>query len=118
MEYQLNFFESTTFDPIKEVARRAQPYWTDSREKIIAEVKSSPSYFTASVREEFCPYGYSGHVGHIDDCPGVEEWEMKPNNINVVYLDAEGHRHREEYKWKDFARAVAELIDEGLFRRY
>lgn len=117
MEHQMSLFENTSFDPIKHVARKASPYWTDSREKIIAEVKSSPLHFTEIVRGEYCPYGYSGHAALLDDCPGVEEWELKPNIIKVVYLDAEGYRHRQEYKWKDFARAVAELIDEGLFRR-
>lgn len=115
MEHQLSFFEITDFDPVRGVAIMSTPYWTTSRETIIKAVGENISKFTKTVKEEYSPYGFAGHFGTADECPAVEEYEMKAAGINITYLDAEGYRQVTKCKWRDFARAIAELIAEGKY---
>lgn len=115
MEHQMSLFEITDYDPVRGVAFMSTPYWTTSREKIAKAVDEEIKSFTKTVKEEYCPYGFVGHYGAANECPAVEEYEMKAAGINITYLDAEGYRQVTKCKWRDFARAIAELIAEGIY---
>lgn len=115
MEQQMSFFEITDFDPVRGVAIMSHPYWTTSRETIIKAIGENISEFTKIVKEEYSPYGFAGHSAIPDECPAVEAYEMKTAGIDITYLDAEGYRQVTKCKWRDFARAIAELIAEGKY---
>lgn len=120
MEGQISLFdilEPDRFDPMKAPVSMASPYWTTSRQTIIEEVNkgAGTDAMAEVVKEEYCPYGYSG--GYRNDyIPNtIDEWTFKTNKIHVEWTDAAGQQQKQDFSYKDFARAVIDLVLEGRY---
>lgn len=120
MEGQISLFdilEPNRFDPMKALASMASPYWTTSRQTIIDEVNkgASTDAMAEVVKEEYCPYGYSGRYRH-DYIPNtIDEWTFKTNKIHVEWTDAAGQQQKQDFSYKDFTKAVVEAILAGTY---
>lgn len=106
--YQL----ADVFDPLREVATRAEPYWTTSERELVGLYDTDPdiSIWTKAVKDEYCPYGYAGYFGGDGEPNSLESWEMKPRTIKIEYFDKHGIKKTMIASWPDFAREIADLI--------
>ena len=121
MNTQLTMFDliQSDIDPIMEVARITGPYWTTSRQKLKDLHGTDPpqAEWVSAVREEYCPYGYAGGWGRSNGPNTLEGWDMKPTKIKTTHVDRGGKYVETIYRWRDFAGAVASLIDRGEYHR-
>lgn len=118
MSGQMNIFEllyPDRINPIAEVAKIAQPYWKDSREKIKRFQDSDIKILAKVVRHQYCPYGASGHYGCGGDPNTLSGYDMRSDVIYVEWLNEEKERNRRAYSWEDFAREIADLIWSGNY---
>lgn len=120
---QLDLFDQLAevkeFDPLREVATRANPYWTTSKRKLVEICDTDPeiSILTKAVKDEYCPYGYAGYYGGDGEANSLESWEMKPRTIKIVYFDKHGIKQTMIASWPDFAREIADLIWREEYKR-
>ena len=112
------FAEVKEFDPLREVATRAAPYWTTSERELVELCDTDPdiSTWTKAVKDEYCPYGFAGYYGGGGEPNSLKSWEMKPRAINVEYYDKHGIKQTMIASWPDFAREIADLIWRGELR--
>ena len=98
-------------NPIREVAKHASVYWTDSREKIATLVNTDPDIkeLAAAVKHEYSPYGFAGHYGGDHSPNSMLGWTLKANHIETEYFDTDGSKKTRIYSWEDFAREIADL---------
>ena len=103
-------------NPLREVARKATPYWKTSRNKIIKADKSDIYAFSNVVKNEYCPYEGAGSCGRsIKQMNELDGWDFKRGRIIVVYYDETGKRQTGKYLWVNLAREIAELIARGEY---
>ncbi len=120
---QLDLFDQLAevkeFDPLREVATRANPYWTTSKRELVELCDTDPeiSIWTKAVKDEYCPYGYAGYFGGDGEASSLESWEMKPRAIKIVYFDKHGIKQTMIASWPDFAREIADLIWREEYKR-
>lgn len=104
-----------TFDPLREVARRATPYWTTSWRDLAAILKTCncQNEWAAAVKHEFSPYGHAGHYG----CSGrLIGWNLNTDLIEITFRSENIKDLRpvvRKYSWSDFAEEIAKRIMEG-----
>ena len=115
MDGQMRLFDwlyPDQLNPLREVAKNAGPYWTTSRQKLIDLCNTDPDIdiFAKAVKEEYCPYGLSGHYGGDGKPNTMEGWDMTSGKIMTYFWDAEGLRKERRYSWKDFAIEISDLI--------
>ena len=116
MEYQLNLFaDIEDFNPLREVAKRATVYGTNSKAKIVEDASAPWAVFVDSVHQEYCPYGGAGYYGFANKCPDIYGYDLRAAGIKVYYLDAEGHKREQQGTWAEFARCVMDLISSGQY---
>lgn len=120
MNAQLTLFDliQTDIDPILEVAKMAGVYWTNSRQKLVDLHGTNPllDEWTNAVQQEYCPYGCAGGWGRSRGPNTLNGWDMRSGKIETEHIDRNGKKVRSDYRWKDFAKAVAELIDRGEYK--
>lgn len=121
MQGQITIFdwlEPDRIDPIREVAKHAGPYWTDSRKKLIAQFREGMDVktFARAVKQEYSPYGCNGHYGGNDEPNTMLGWDLQTSRIKTIYIDSMGERQERAYSWEDFARVVGEMIQSGEYR--
>lgn len=104
-------------DPVKEVAKMADPYWTTSRQKLIDLCNTDPDIedFAAAVKHEYSPYGFAGHYGGDDKPNTMIGYTMRTNLIEMEYIDNAGKKIRTVCSWEDFTREVADMIWSGEY---
>ena len=120
MIQQLNLFDQIEkrFDPLRETATRARPYWTTSAKTLVDLCSEDPDIerWTKAVKNEYCPYGFAGHLG-ADNGPGtLIGWELRTKNVMITFLDKYGTTQTMTATWQDFAREIADLIWSGEFK--
>lgn len=95
---------------------RCSPYWVNSKEKIIKACNDELdiSDLAKIVREQYCPYGFSGGLRHAE-ANELEEFLLKPGSIMLWYLDKLGKRQGIKYKWSDFARYIYFMVLKGEY---
>lgn len=104
-------------DPVKEVAKMADPYWTASRQKLIDLCNTDPDIedFAAAVKHEYSPYGFAGHYGGDDKPNTIRGYNLLSGNIRILYFDNAGELMKAACSWKDFARKIADMIRAGEY---
>lgn len=116
MDGQMTLFDwlyPDQLNPIREVAKIANPYWKESRQKLIELDKTDPDIntFAREVRKEYCPYGASGQFGlNHHKANELLGYDMRSNKIMVYFYNHERQKQTREYSWCDFAREIADLI--------
>lgn len=105
------------FDPLREVAARAAPYWTTSKRELVELCDQDPdiSEWTQAVKHEYCPYSFAGYYGGGGEPNSLKSWEMKPRTIKIEYYDKRGIKQTMIASWADFARKIADLIWRGEY---
>ena len=105
------------FDPLREVATRATPYWTTSKRELVELCDTNPdaSIWTKAVKDEYCPNGFAGYYGGDGEPNSLESWEMKPRAIKIEYFDKRGIKQAMIASWPDFAREITDLIWRGEY---
>ena len=122
--YPIDFFfraaalHPERIDPLKEVARTADPYWAGSRRKLIDLVNTDPDISTlaAAVRHEYAPYGAAGSCGLGGPENSLQAYDMRAGWIHVRWTDETGRKQIKMFKWEDFAREIADLIRSGEYK--
>ena len=115
MNGQMSIFDfiPRTDDPIRNAIKRMRPYWTSSRQTIMDAYRTGKD-FAKAVKNEYCPYGFSGHYGGDFGKNGVftlTGWEMRNSKIVFEY----DPRRIEVMTWADFAEHIADLIRTNEF---
>ena len=108
-----DFFEH--FNPLREVAKIASPYWTSSCQTLMNLCNTDPdiSIWTKTVKHEYCPYGLSGHYCDLNKPNTLKRYDMMTNLITVEYYDSRGDKQERAFSWADFAREIADMIWRG-----
>lgn len=113
-----DFLCQEELNPIREVAKKAHPYWADSKKKIIEVLEQDPSDINLvwhTVKEEYCPNGYCGHYGAGRGPNTLEGWTMTPRHITAIYHDKNGTEVERAYSWADFSREIFDLWCQGVY---
>lgn len=120
MIQQLNLFDQTEkrFDPLRETATRARPYWTTSAKTLVDLCGEDPDIerWTKAVKNEYCPNGFAGHLGAGNGPGTLIGWELRTKNVMIKYFDKYGTAQTMVATWQDFAREIADLIWSGEFQ--
>lgn len=100
---QLSMFD--TFDPLKEVIKRARPYWKESENRIKDAYNTSK--YVAVVKREYCPYGCSGAFGfNQDETNALCGYELRTEYVEATWYDDRGEKQKKRYTWKEFAEGL------------
>ena len=112
-----DFLYPEILNPLREVAKRARPYWVSSRSDLIKLRRQSPNMidWTMAVKHEYCPYGGAGHYGSGAGANTLEGWVMSYHGVKVMWIDENGRHDQRTYAWSHFANQVKHLIDAGEY---
>ncbi|MBQ1779403.1 MAG: hypothetical protein IIZ93_14715 [Acidaminococcaceae bacterium] len=104
-------------NPIREVAKMESPYWTTSRSKLIDICNQDPDIkeFAKAVKQEYCPYGLSGHYSRNNRANSIQAYDLKTNLIEAQWNDETCALKMGCFSWEDFAREIADLIFSGEY---
>ena len=106
-------------DPLREVAKKANVHWQDSRETIrdwyrkLVQDEQFAQKFSLVVKHQYIPYGAHGHYGGGGKPNTICEYDMRNEGIKIGYYDLDGERKERHYSWIDFAKMIADLIEAG-----
>lgn len=121
MNGQMSIFDllyPDRIDPIVEVAKRAVPNWTTSKQKLIELCNEDPDIrdFAKAVKKEYCPHGVYGHYGgDPHNRNSLQGWDMRNDLIRTWFYDTKGKLQEQVYTWEDFAREIADMIWSGQY---
>lgn len=121
MTGQLSIFDwlyPERINPLRELAKKAGPYWTDSKKRLIDLANTDPDIgtLTAAVRHEYCPHGAAGCYGLGKEENSLQSYDMRTGWIHVRWKDESGKGQMQMFKWEDFAREIADLIWSGEYK--
>lgn len=105
-------------NPLLEVAKRASPYWSTSRQKIIDAVKHDNDINTLMriVRNEYCPYEAAGGYGRSRNRRNeLEGWDFSRGKVKTYHYDHNGKYTELRWSWADFTREIVDLIYSGEY---
>lgn len=112
-----DFLYPEILNPLREVAKRASPYWVTSRSDLIALRKKNPNMidWTMAVKKEYSPYGGAGHYGSRNGPNTLDGWNMTYHGVEVTWIDENGRNCQRTYAWSNFANEIQHLIDAGEY---
>lgn len=120
MNEQMTIFDvlyPERINPVREVAKKAGPYWTTSKQKLIDLCNADPDIktFARAVRHEYSPYGFAGYYGGSDEPNTLVKYDLNTSLIKMVYNDGAGRRTEAVCSWEDFARELSFMIWAGEY---
>jgi hypothetical protein len=124
MNEQMSIFDMLYPDkinPIRELIRNTEPYWSYSKELLINMYNEDPDLrdlrgFANTAKRQYCTYGARGQFRADEEPNALQSWDMTKDTITIEYNDAGGKKHERVYSWEDFARELADMIRSGEYK--